>query len=67
MVCSNGDKAPRLDGFTMAFFHHCWRVMESDILAFFDESYDILDSRRKKFYRLCMIWRGTKPQDLMDL
>ena len=35
-----GDKAPGPDGFTMAFFHHCWRVMESDILAFFDESYD---------------------------
>ena len=35
-----GDKAPGPDGFMMAFFHHCWRVMESDILAFFDESYD---------------------------
>ena len=20
-----GDKAPGLDGFTMAFYHHCWR------------------------------------------
>ena len=35
-----GDKAPGPDGFMMAFFHHCWRVMESDILALFDESYD---------------------------
>ena len=24
----------------MAFSHHYWRVVESDILAFFDEFYD---------------------------
>ena len=35
-----GDKAPRPNGFTMAFSHHYWRVLESDILAFFDEFYD---------------------------
>lgn len=35
-----GDKASGLDGFTMALFHHCWRVMESDILALFEEFYE---------------------------
>lgn len=30
-----GDKAPGSDGFTMAFFHHCWRVVEADVLAIF--------------------------------
>ncbi|KAK4594003.1 hypothetical protein RGQ29_017898 [Quercus rubra] len=25
-----GDKAPGPDGFSMAFIHHCWRVVESD-------------------------------------
>jgi len=35
-----GDKALGLDGFTMAFFHHCWRVVESHILAFFEEFYE---------------------------
>ena len=32
-----GDKAPGLDGFTMAFYHHCWRVVEKDVLAVFEE------------------------------
>ena len=29
------DKSPRSDGFTMAFFQKCWRVIENDILGFF--------------------------------
>ncbi|KAL0010801.1 hypothetical protein SO802_005909 [Lithocarpus litseifolius] len=33
------DKAPGLDGFSMAFFHHCWRVVERDVLAVFKEFY----------------------------
>ena len=32
-----GDKAPGPDGFTMTFYHHCWRVVEKDVLAVFDE------------------------------
>ena len=35
-----GDIATEPDEFTMTFFHHCWRVVESDILALFDEFYD---------------------------
>ncbi len=35
-----GDKAPGPDGFTMAFFQKCWRVVESDVMAFFGEFYD---------------------------
>ena len=34
-----GDKAPGLDGFSMAFVHHCWRVVERDVLAVFEEFY----------------------------
>ena len=34
-----GDKAPSLDGFTMAFYHHCWGVVERDVLAVFEEFY----------------------------
>ena len=26
-----GDKAPGPDGFSLAFFHHCWRVVERDV------------------------------------
>ncbi|KAL4613723.1 hypothetical protein ACB092_07G001100 [Castanea dentata] len=29
-----GDKVPGSDGFTMAFYHHCWKVVEKDVLAF---------------------------------
>ena len=32
-----GDKGPGPDGFTMAFFQKCWRVVEDDIMAFFGE------------------------------
>ena len=31
-----GDKAPSPDGFTMAFYHHCWGVVERDVLAVFE-------------------------------
>jgi hypothetical protein len=30
-----GDKALGPDGFTIAFYLHCWRVVEADLLAFF--------------------------------
>ena len=33
------DKAPCLDGFSLAFFHHCWGVVERDVLAVFEEFY----------------------------
>lgn len=28
-----GDKAPHPDGFTMAFFIHCWEVVKTDVIA----------------------------------
>ena len=34
-----GDKAPGPDGFSLSFFHHCWRVVERDVLAMFEEFY----------------------------
>ena len=34
-----GDKASGPDGFSMAFFHHCWGVVERDVLALFEEFY----------------------------
>jgi hypothetical protein len=35
-----GDKAPGPDGFTMAFFQKCWRIVEDDIMAFFGEVFE---------------------------
>ena len=32
-----GDKVLALDGLTMAFYHYCWRVVEKDVLAVFEE------------------------------
>ena len=34
-----GDKALSLDGFSMAFFHHYWSVVERDVLAVLEEFY----------------------------
>ena len=34
-----GNKAPGLDGFSMAFYYHCWGVVEMDVLAVFEEFY----------------------------
>ena len=33
----DGDKALGSNGFTMAFYHHCWRVVEKDVLVVFEE------------------------------
>ena len=35
----NGDKSLRPDGFPMLFFHACWQVIKSDLLAVFAEFY----------------------------
>ena len=32
-----GDKAPGPDGFTLAYCYHCWRVVENNVLAVFEE------------------------------
>ena len=34
-----GDKALGHDSFSTAFYHHCWKVVESDILVVFEEFY----------------------------
>ena len=34
-----GDKTLSPDGFSMNFFYHCWRVVDRDVLAVFEEFY----------------------------
>ena len=34
-----GDKALGPDGFSLAFYHHCWGVVERDVLVVFEEFY----------------------------
>jgi hypothetical protein len=38
-----GDKALVPDGFTMAFFEKCWRVVEKDVMDFFDRCMSIVN------------------------
>lgn len=35
-----GDKAPGPDGYSMAFFKHCWEVVSSDISATIQNFHD---------------------------
>ena len=34
-----GDKALGMDGFSMAFLHYHWRVVEKDVFAIFEDFY----------------------------
>ena len=34
-----GDKALGPNGFPLAFYHHCWGVVERDVLTVFEEFY----------------------------
>ncbi|RVW53160.1 LINE-1 reverse transcriptase-like [Vitis vinifera] len=36
----NGDKAPRPDGFTMAFWQRCWVLVKEEVLDLFKEFYE---------------------------
>uniref|UniRef100_A0A2N9EHP5 Reverse transcriptase domain-containing protein n=1 Tax=Fagus sylvatica TaxID=28930 RepID=A0A2N9EHP5_FAGSY len=36
----NGDKAPGPDGFSLAFFQHCWSVVRNDVLAVCNEFHE---------------------------
>ena len=36
-----GNKTPSPNGFTMAFYHHCWRVVKKDVLAVFEEFFQL--------------------------
>ena len=47
-----GDKALGMDGFSMAFLHHYWRVVEKDIFAIFEDFYFFYKLSLKSFINI---------------
>ena len=60
-----GDKAPGPDRFTMAFYHHCWGVVERDILAVFEGFYQ--HSKFKKSLNATFITLIPKKNDASNI
>ena len=59
------DKASSQDGFSMAFYHHCWRVVEKDVLAVFEESYQ--HCKFEKFLNATFIALIPKKNDAYNV
>ena len=63
----NGDKAPGLDGFTIAFWQFCWEFVKEEVMSFFRELHE-----RGKFVRtlnttfLVLIPKKGGVDDLRD-
>ena len=53
------------DGFSLAFFHHCWRVVEGDVLAVFEEFY--LHSKFEKSLNATFIALIPKKNDASNI
>ena len=60
-----GDKASGSDGFSMTFFHNCWRVVESDVLAVFEEFYHY--SKFEKYLNATFIALIPKKNDVSNI
>ena len=60
-----GDKTPGPDGFFLAFFHHCWGVVERDVLVVFDEFY--LHSKFEKSLNATFLALVPKKNDASNI
>ena len=60
-----GDKAPGPDSFSMAFYHHCWGVVERDVLAMFEEFYQ--HSKFEKSFNATFIALIPKKNDASNI
>ena len=61
----DGDKSLGPDDFSMAFYHHCWRVVEKDVLAVFEESYQYC--KFEKFLNATFIALIPKKNDASNV
>jgi hypothetical protein len=43
----NRDKAPGPDGFSIAFFQDCWKVIKTDLMGFFFRTFTLIASLSK--------------------
>ena len=60
-----GDKTPGPDGFTMAFFHKCWSVVENDVMAFFDHFHR--SSKFKRFLNASFLSLIPKKNNALNI
>ena len=63
----NGDKAPRPNGFTLAFWKNCWEFVKENILEMFKEFYEqnvFLKSLNNTFFVL--LPKKGETEDLRD-
>ena len=59
------DKTLDPDGFSLAFFHHCWGVVEKDVLAVFEEFY--LHSKFEKSHNATFLVLVPKKNDASNI
>ena len=60
-----GDKASGPNGFSLAFYHHCWEVVEKDVLAVFEEFYQ--HSKFEKSFNATFIALIPKKNSASDI
>ena len=60
-----GDKASGPNGFSLAFYHHCWEVVEKDVLAVFEEFYQ--HSKFEKSFNATFIALIPKKNSAFDI
>lgn len=66
----NGDKAPGLDGFSMAFCHFSWGFVKSEVLCFFNEFHEhgrLVKSLNNSFLVLIPKKKGQKILRIIGL
>ena len=64
---AEGDKAPGPNGFSMAFFHKCWSVLEGDVMAFFKDFHSqcVFEKSLNATF-LCLIPKKTNAVNIKD-
>ena len=63
----NGDKAPGPDGFSLAFFQHCWSIVRNDIMAVCQEFHEHCQFERSlNATFVSLIPKKHRPNEIKD-